>query len=114
MGPPEPFSGRDISALYKTLPAFCRVVAEAKPTADSDIKIEVWLPVSGWNGKLQGIGNGGFAGTDRLRCNSAGVEEQDTLRLQRIRGIRARRSMRRGHWDIRRKSSTLGIAEFTR
>ncbi|HZQ96965.1 MAG TPA: tannase/feruloyl esterase family alpha/beta hydrolase [Candidatus Sulfotelmatobacter sp.] len=61
-GPPEPFTGRDISAFYKTLPAFCRVVAEARPSADSDIKLEVWLPASGWNGKLQGIGNGGFAG----------------------------------------------------
>lgn len=61
-GPPEPFSGTDISPLYKSLPAFCRVVATAKPTTDSDIKLEVWLPVSGWNGKLQGIGNGGFAG----------------------------------------------------
>ncbi len=61
-GPPEPFSGVDVSALYKSLPAFCRVTAEAKPTQDSDIKIEIWLPTSGWNGKLQGIGNGGFAG----------------------------------------------------
>ena len=61
-GPPAPFSGADLSPLYKSLPAFCRVVAEAKPTSDSDIKLEVWLPVSGWNGKLQGIGNGGFAG----------------------------------------------------
>ena len=61
-GPPEPFSGVDVSALYKKMPAFCRVTAEAKPTADSDIKMEIWLPVSGWNGKLQGIGNGGFAG----------------------------------------------------
>lgn len=61
-GPPEPFSGRDMSAFYKTLPTFCRVSAEAKPTSDSDIKIEVWLPASGWNGKLQSIGNGGFAG----------------------------------------------------
>jgi feruloyl esterase len=61
-GPPAPFSGDDLSPLYKSLPAFCRVVAEAKPTSDSDIKLEVWLPVSGWNGKLQGIGNGGFAG----------------------------------------------------
>src|SRR6516225_7746214 len=61
-GPPAPFSGVDVSALYKSLPAFCRVVAEAKPTADSDIKMEVWLPAAGWNGKLQGIGNGGFAG----------------------------------------------------
>jgi feruloyl esterase len=61
-GPPAPFSGIDVSAFYKSLPAFCRVVAEAKPTTDSDIKLEVWLPVAGWNGKLQGIGNGGFAG----------------------------------------------------
>jgi feruloyl esterase len=61
-GPAEVFSGRDMSAFYKKLPAFCRVVADAKPTADSDIKLEVWLPASGWNGKLQGIGNGGFAG----------------------------------------------------
>ncbi len=62
VGPPAPFSGVDVSALYKSLPEFCRVVAEAKPTSDSDIKMEIWLPVSGWNGKLQGIGNGGFAG----------------------------------------------------
>ncbi len=61
-GPPAPFTGADMSALYKSLPSFCRVVAEAKPTADSDIKMEIWMPVSGWNGKLQGIGNGGFAG----------------------------------------------------
>src|ERR1700724_887410 len=61
-GPPAPSSGTDLSLLYKSLPAFCRVVAEATPTSDSDIRLEVWLPVAGWNGKLQGIGNGGFAG----------------------------------------------------
>ena len=61
-GPPAPFSGMDISPLYRSLPAFCRVVAEAKPTSDSDIKMEVWLPAAGWNGKLVGLGNGGFAG----------------------------------------------------
>jgi Tannase and feruloyl esterase len=49
-------------AFYKQLPAFCRVMADAKPTADSDIKIEVWMPVSGWNGRFRGQGNGGFAG----------------------------------------------------
>ena len=61
-GPPAAFTGRDLTAFYKNVPAFCRVVAEAKPTADSDIRLEVWMPISGWNGKLQGIGNGGFAG----------------------------------------------------
>jgi feruloyl esterase len=39
------------------------VKATLKPSSDSDIKIEVWLPVSGWNGKFQGVGNGGWAGT---------------------------------------------------
>lgn len=50
-------------ALFAAAPAFCRVVAETKPASDSDIKIETWMPLSGWNGKFQGQGNGGFAGS---------------------------------------------------
>ena len=59
-------------AFYKTLPAFCRLSVEATPSADSSIKIEVWMPLNGpmqggqkqsdWNGTLHGGGNGGFAG----------------------------------------------------
>ncbi|HZU33209.1 MAG TPA: TonB family protein [Candidatus Angelobacter sp.] len=49
-------------ALVKNIPAFCRVQATLKPAKDSDIKIEVWMPVTGWNGKYRGQGNGGFAG----------------------------------------------------
>jgi feruloyl esterase len=45
------------------LPPFCRVAATLKPSSDSDIKIEVWLPASNWNGKFQGVGNGGLAGS---------------------------------------------------
>ncbi len=60
--PPAPNSMPDRAASYKDLPAFCRVVAEVRPTADSDIKIEVWMPAAGWNGKFRGQGNGGFAG----------------------------------------------------
>jgi len=45
------------------LPTFCRVVATLTPSSDSDIKIEVWLPVADWNGKFQAVGNGGLAGT---------------------------------------------------
>jgi Tannase and feruloyl esterase len=44
------------------LPAFCRVAAKIKPTLDSDIGIEVWMPASGWNGKFVSVGNGGWAG----------------------------------------------------
>ncbi len=43
------------------LPAFCRVQAVARPTPDSEIKFEVWLP-DAWNGKFQGVGTGGFDG----------------------------------------------------
>jgi hypothetical protein len=45
------------------LPAFCRVAGILKPSSDSDIKFEVWMPASNWNGKFQGVGNGGFAGS---------------------------------------------------
>ena len=48
---------------YASLPAFCRVLATLTPTSDSDIKVELWLPASGWNGKFQAVGNGGWAGT---------------------------------------------------
>ena len=60
--PPAPNTMSGMPASYKDLPAFCRVVAEVSPTADSAIKLEVWMPGSGWNGKYQGQGNGGFAG----------------------------------------------------
>ena len=61
-GPPTEGGSRDLTAPYKNVPAFCRVVVLATPTTDSSIRIEIWMPASGWNGKLQGIGNGGFAG----------------------------------------------------
>ena len=48
---------------FKTMPAFCRVAATLKPASDSEIKIEVWLPAAGWNGKLESVGNGAWAGT---------------------------------------------------
>src|SRR5690348_8767170 len=47
---------------FANLPAFCRIAATLKPTTDSDIKIEVWMPASGWNGKLVAVGNGGWSG----------------------------------------------------
>ena len=48
---------------FAHLPTFCRVVVSSKPTIDSDIQIEVWLPESGWNGRLQAVGDGGLAGS---------------------------------------------------
>jgi feruloyl esterase len=48
---------------FRSLPAFCRVAATLTPVSDSEIKIEVWLPETGWNGNLQSVGNGAWAGT---------------------------------------------------
>ena len=45
------------------LPPFCRVAADLKPTPDSDIHIEVWLPMAQWNGKFLAIGSGGWGGS---------------------------------------------------
>jgi len=47
---------------FGALPAFCRISAISKPTVDSDIRFEVWLPTAHWNGKFQGVGNGGLGG----------------------------------------------------
>jgi feruloyl esterase len=62
-------------SLYKGLPAFCRVLAEARPSADSEIKIEVWMPAAGWNGRFRGQGNGGFAGEIDYRLMAAAVAQ---------------------------------------
>src|ERR1700741_2785610 len=45
------------------LPSFCRLTAPLRPSAVSDIKIEIWMPANGWNGKFEGVGNGGLGGT---------------------------------------------------
>jgi len=44
------------------VPAHCRVEGHISPGPGSDIRFEVWLPLSDWNGRLYGAGNGGFAG----------------------------------------------------
>src|SRR5580700_813260 len=56
------------------LPAFCRVAGVIKPTADSYIRFEVWLPASNWNGKFLGVGNGGFAGAIGFGSMGANVK----------------------------------------
>src|SRR5215472_12826058 len=40
----------------------CQVAATIRPTADSEIRIELWLPAN-WNSKLLAHGNGGWSGS---------------------------------------------------
>ncbi len=51
----------------RNLPSFCRVQGVLKPTTDSYIRFEVWLPVRNWNGRFEQVGNGGFAGRIRYK-----------------------------------------------
>src|SRR5216683_1288078 len=48
--------------VFANLPAFCRIAATLTPTSDSNIKIEVWMPYSAWNGRYLGTGNGSIGG----------------------------------------------------
>jgi len=45
------------------LPGHCQVAAVLRPSPDSHIRMELWLPATGWNGKFQAVGNGGWAGS---------------------------------------------------
>jgi len=57
------------------LPPFCRVTANLIPTSDSNIKIEVWLPESGWNGRFLGTGGGGFQGVITYNELAIGIQQ---------------------------------------
>lgn len=56
-------------------PAFCRVVAVAKPTSDSIINFEVWIPEGQrWNHGFLGVGNGGYNGVIQYSGLAYGLE----------------------------------------
>ncbi|HWF07675.1 MAG TPA: tannase/feruloyl esterase family alpha/beta hydrolase [Bryobacteraceae bacterium] len=66
--------GGDPNAAFKSLPAFCRVAATLKPSSDSDIRMELWLPAqTSWNGKLEADGNGGYTGSIAPATLAGGV-----------------------------------------
>jgi feruloyl esterase len=57
------------------MPTFCRVAATLTPSSDSDIKIEVWLPIADWNGKFEAVGYGGWAGTINYDWLASALQE---------------------------------------
>ncbi|MGE3840131.1 MAG: tannase/feruloyl esterase family alpha/beta hydrolase [Vicinamibacterales bacterium] len=59
----RPGMGAAEAGQAASLPAFCRVSLTLQPSADSDIKSEVWLPMAGWNGKFLQVGNGAWGGS---------------------------------------------------
>jgi feruloyl esterase len=51
----------DAGSAAIEVPASCRVTAVSRPSADSEIGFELWLP-DNWTGRYAQLGNGGFAG----------------------------------------------------
>lgn len=62
LAPPGAVNFRGKPIVLKGLPRFCRVIGIRRPSPDSQIGFEVWLPQS-WNGRYQQLGNGGWAGS---------------------------------------------------
>ncbi|HKV79020.1 MAG TPA: tannase/feruloyl esterase family alpha/beta hydrolase [Candidatus Sulfotelmatobacter sp.] len=59
-----------------TLPAFCRVLAVARPTVDSEIHFEIWLPAAeAWSGRFLGTGNGGYSSALTYRQMADALEK---------------------------------------
>jgi feruloyl esterase len=57
------FAPSGSTEALNNLPPFCRVTVQLRPSADSDIGVEIWLPISGWNGKFLAVGGGGWGGS---------------------------------------------------
>jgi feruloyl esterase len=57
-----------------TVPAFCRVAAALRPSSDSEINMEVWLPEN-WNQKFQFVGGGGWAGVISYPAMATALQE---------------------------------------
>jgi len=75
--------GRGPAAPPLVLPAHCRVNAILKPSPDSEIEMEAWLPAfadgsggqAGWNGKFQFVGGGGWAGIISFPAMASALQE---------------------------------------
>ena len=67
---PPAGQGRELAGL----PGFCRVSMTITPSSDSDIKAEAWLPLSGWNGKFQEVGNGAWGGSIQYAALAEGLQ----------------------------------------
>jgi feruloyl esterase len=72
----NPGAPRAANSTAQMLPGHCRVAATLRPSADSDIKIEVWLPTGpAWNGRFQAVGGGGWAGVISYGALAAALQE---------------------------------------
>ena len=64
--------GRGIP-LFSMLPAFCRVAATLTPSPASDIRMEMWMPIAGWNANFRGTSPNGLGGVLNYNAMAVGL-----------------------------------------
>ena len=79
--------------------------------ADSDIKMEIWLPASGWNGKLEANGNGGWTGSIAPATLAAGLQRGYAAAMTDTGTRRRQRQFRDGSSG---EADRLGISRRSR
>jgi feruloyl esterase len=62
-----------VGKIINNFPAVLRVTCTSKPTTESNIRIEIWMPKENWNGRFLGTGTGGGAGYINYGSLIAGV-----------------------------------------
>ena len=68
-------SAQEVAAdAAKSMPAYCEVTAVASPVVGSTIGLVYRLPEH-WNGKMLGLGGGGWAGNIRIESAAAGLAQ---------------------------------------
>jgi Tannase and feruloyl esterase len=60
---------------FSTLPAFCRVAATLNPSPTSDIRMELWMPIAGWNGHFRGTSPNGLGGVLNYNAMAVGLTD---------------------------------------
>ena len=99
--------GGRAAAPAPNLPAHCQVKVVLKPTPDSLINMEMWLPTQNWNGKFMGVGNGGFAGSIQGLTN----EMPQALRLgYATAGTDTGHQEQGGNWGIGHPDKMIDFA----
>ena len=71
---PAPAGRGGPPAAPPIVPAHCRINAILRPSPDSEIEMEAWLPEN-WNGKFQFVGGGGWAGIISFPAMVTAVQE---------------------------------------
>jgi feruloyl esterase len=107
-----------VDAGDERTPASCRVTATVThPPADDKVRIFIGLPLTGWNGRFQGVGGGGFSGGNPNSVRqpvAAGYAAGSTdTGHEGGRGSFALDANGRLNWQLIRDNAYLGIHEMT-